>query len=123
MDLWNSRPCRLLCAEPLEGRWLLSGLAAPSVGDAEDSNASDGDAPAATLEPLELPDQVAAALQARFPGARLVEAELDTEDGAAAFYVTAEFDGETVEVTISPIGEVLEIEVDESPPVTPGGEV
>jgi hypothetical protein len=85
----------LLCAEPLEGRWLLS---AP---------ASEPSAPV----PLRLPAEIATSLQARYPGARVVRAELTTEDDEREYDVTADYKGRTLDATFDPSGKLLEAEV------------
>src|SRR5688572_1935582 len=120
MELWNRPLNRLLCAEALEGRWLLS-AAAPSnsagivgnsppvevVGEVEPD---DGDEDDAEIDASELPARVVTALNARFPGASIEEAEMDEEDGQTEYSVTAVFGGKMVEVTFAPSGTVLEVE-------------
>src|SRR5687768_7117992 len=86
MEFWNNPRNRLLCAEPLEHRRLLSG-AAPA--DAAEGDEDSGDR---EIETSDLPRQVIDALQVRFPDVELLEAELTDDDGDALYEVGAELD-------------------------------
>ena len=79
-DFWTSPRSRLLCAESLERRWLLSG------DDVE-------------VELSELPETAIKAFQTRFPGAEIVEAEI-ADDGidARMYEITGELNGREVEL-------------------------
>ena len=57
-----------------------------------------------------LPAQLAASLEARFPGARVIHAELSTDDGEREYDVVAEFGGQVVDTTLSADGTILETE-------------
>jgi hypothetical protein len=121
---------RRFAVEPLEDRSLLSGFAvqAPANGEAvatpadhssselvelvELSSADeDDDAGESSREIVveALPRQVVAAITDRFPAARLVAAEMDSDDGSLVFDVSAEWRGVEIEVELSPNGDFLEI--------------
>jgi hypothetical protein len=124
---------RVLCAEPLEGRWLLSAAAQPSpaqpdapptvtvtLGEFEQVGTEEEDGDVA-ISPSQLPTNVLDAFNARFGGATIEEVELEEDDERGTEYgITAEHGGREVEVTISPAGEIVEtetfIEPDELPP-------
>jgi uncharacterized membrane protein YkoI len=139
----DQRQIRLLCAEPLESRRLLSGLASASPGVPSDiyeqpigaavaapaaSTASvtprshvvevleiesaddDEDDDDVEVSLAQLPREVLAALQTRFPGAKLVEAEFSVEDGDPEFEVAARFDDRLFDVALTPGGTIIEVE-------------
>src|SRR5687768_9932175 len=121
MALSNKPLDRLLCAESLEGRWLLSGVGPPwSVG----YYAAGGGAVAvlefgpADNEPdedveiaaSELPAKVLAAFMAQFPDAEISDAQREIEDGQIEFDVNAEVDGREIDVSMTPDGQILEVE-------------
>ena len=137
---------RLLCAEPLERRWLLSGASPPVAAAADASGAAvtvevledlpdderDGDV---EISPDQLPQVIVAALNARFPGATLTAAEMESDDDQTEYGVTAQHDGREMDVTLTPDGAIVEIETfipaDELPPevleqlvqLSPGAEI
>src|SRR5688572_2877369 len=112
MHFANRPQDRLLCTEPLEARWLLSGLALPAAPyvdgpvlvmelEVESDDDDEGDVEVA---PSELPEQVVAALDGRFPGAKVLEADFSVEHGKPEYGVTARFSGEVIDVTLTPEG-------------------
>jgi len=120
MELWNRPLTRMLCAEALEGRWLLS-AAAPSnasgapfdSGDVQivgEIEPDDGDEDDAQIDVSQLPAGVLAALHERFPGAQVLEAELEEEDGETEYGVTASVNGQVLDVAFAPSGTILEVE-------------
>jgi hypothetical protein len=125
----SDRTGRRFSFEPLEDRSLLSGLEFPSADlAAPDHNSADAPETVQVLEITpaeeadeegdsareiaisELPEQVVSAVSARFPGARLLEAETDSDGGSLTFDVRAEWSGTEWALTISPEGDVMEIE-------------
>ena len=116
MDLWNASRDRLLCAEPLEGRWLLSGIAVSSspyvdggvhvIGIEEEID----DGEDVDVAPTDLPHRVRTALEQEFPGARLLEADFSVDEGEAEYSVAARLDGRSLEVALSPRGRITEVE-------------
>jgi hypothetical protein len=118
-DLWNRCPEAYACAEPLEGRRLLS---APASRALPDVNAGAGgmhiislaladdehDDNEVSVAPSELPGEVAAALDARFPGARVIDAAFNTEDGGPEYGVSAVFNGRLIDVNLTPAGRIVE---------------
>jgi len=64
---------------------------------------------------LELPDRVRDAIAAKFPKARITEAEAEADTGVMLFVVELEQDGERFEVVAARDGRLLEIEVPISP--------
>jgi uncharacterized membrane protein YkoI len=72
-----------------------------------------------------LPPKVLAAAKARFPGAKLIKAEKETEDGKLEYEIVLEHQGQRLEAEFTPEGEYLETEVsikveDLPKPVTEG---
>lgn len=57
-----------------------------------------------------LPKAVVEAVKKRFPDAQLVSAEKETEDGKTVFEVNIKNKGQTIEVTLTPEGTIVEIE-------------
>jgi hypothetical protein len=122
--------------ESLEERWLLSGLPAPAdpageplspVADiAPTSLASVTSAAVEVVElevateaddgadveiaPSNLPTAIVDALDARFPGAEVVEAEFSIEDGAPEYDVTAEWGDRLFGLTMTADGSIIEME-------------
>src|SRR2546423_6376132 len=113
MDPVKRPRLRLLAAEPLEGRWLLSGIG-PAPADVggievvEIGAVADDRGVNIPLAPSRLSEKVVAALDARFPGAKVLAAEYSVEDGE--FGLTAELNGRVVGVAITPRGDVVETE-------------
>jgi len=121
MDLSHADWNRLLCAEPLEGRWFLSapadvstaaaaddtGTAEILVVEREEDEDEDGDR---RIAESQLPSAVAEAFEVRFPGADITAAEVEEEDEGTQYGVTAEHDGGTIDVTLSPTGQIIETE-------------
>jgi hypothetical protein len=121
MDLSNKPLDRWLCAEPLEGRWLLSGGAALAQfpGDhigrgplavlefevAEEEPDEDVE-----IEPDELPAAVLDAFNAAFPDADISEAAREIEEGQVEYDVNAEVAGHEIDVSLTPDGRILEVE-------------
>ena len=61
--------------------------------------------------PLEkLPKAVVDAVKAKFPGARLLEAYKETEDGKTTYEVGLEHKGQEIDVTLTPAGKIVEVE-------------
>jgi uncharacterized membrane protein YkoI len=119
----------------LEDRWLLSGFTLPLHPDAavysglgvraidqlgaaspeahhliEVSPPGEDSSTARVIAIEKLPHQIVAAVLARFPGAGLLSAEVDTADGLAIFDVTAQFGGARLDITLSNDGDVIEME-------------
>ncbi|MEO6437521.1 MAG: hypothetical protein ABIP55_17385 [Tepidisphaeraceae bacterium] len=124
----NSLPNRLLCAEPLEGRWLLS-APTPSVTDSIASPAgtrqgetvqvltveqADDVESDVAIAPSQLPEKVIAAFTARFRQAKLIEAELKEDEptggGDRHYGIRAELNGRAIDITLTAVGEVVETE-------------
>jgi hypothetical protein len=61
----------------------------------------------------DVPAAVLNAVRAKFPDARLLEAERETEDGQTAYEIEIDNDGQELEVEISTTGDILEIEADD----------
>ena len=57
-----------------------------------------------------LPPAVIKAFEARFPGAKIEEAERDTRDGRPLFEVEIEVNGDDKELKITPEGEIVAID-------------
>jgi uncharacterized membrane protein YkoI len=57
-----------------------------------------------------LPKKVTDAVKARFPDAKLVSAEKEEEDGKTVYEVAIENKDQKVEVTVTPDGDIIEIE-------------
>ncbi len=106
MRLWNSPSNRLLCAEALESRWLLTAVVPTDAADDFEFELED----AVHVAISDLPAKVMSAVDARFPGAKLVSAERSNVDGNQEFDVAAEFKGSNFEVTVGSAGEILDIE-------------
>jgi uncharacterized membrane protein YkoI len=58
-----------------------------------------------------LPPKVLAAAKERFPGAKLIKAEKETEDGKLQYEIVIEHQGQRLEAEFTPEGEYLETEV------------
>lgn len=58
----------------------------------------------------ELPPAVIKAIEARFPGAKIEEAERDTRDGRLIYEVEIEVNGDDKELEITPDGEIIDID-------------
>jgi uncharacterized membrane protein YkoI len=58
-----------------------------------------------------LPPKVLASAKDRFPGAELLKAEKETEDGKVIFEITLNYKGQRLEAEFAPEGEYLEMEV------------
>jgi uncharacterized membrane protein YkoI len=58
-----------------------------------------------------LPSPVLASVKDRFPGAELIKAEKETEDGKVIFEITLKYLGKRLEAEFAPEGEYLEMEV------------
>ena len=58
----------------------------------------------------QLPPAVIKAIEARFPGAKIEEAERDTRDGRPLFEVEIEVNGDDKELKITPEGEIVAID-------------
>jgi hypothetical protein len=120
---------RRFAVEPLEDRSLLSGIVTQSPPGADAAAPPADQSTSETVEVVEiapadsddsasddsreigveaLPRPVVAAMSDRFPGARLVAAELDDEDGSFVFELSAEWRGIAIEVELSPNGDVLQ---------------
>lgn len=61
----------------------------------------------------DLPAAVVEAVIARFPDGKIVEAEMETEDGKTVYEVEVKDDGIEYEVEVSAEGEILEVESEE----------
>src|SRR5687767_7944381 len=123
MNLGNKPANRLLCAELLERRWLLSaGGAAGANADAalaaiggrvqliEREQEIEEEEEEVEIEPSALPAKILAAFNERFPGAEILEAEVEEEDGTE-YGVNALFNGQTLDVTLASDGTILETEI------------
>src|SRR5688572_13492435 len=119
MDLSNKPLTRVLCAEPLEGRWLLSGSAPSSASEPASTPTYDLDVPEEVSEDEEeeegeiiikesdLPADILAAFRGEFADATIDVVALEEDDERGTEYgITAETDDGEVEVTISPAGEI-----------------
>ena len=71
------------------------------------------------LAPTELPAGVAAAIARLFPGARLIEAESDMDEGVPEVGVIAEFNGGVIDVSFAPDGRLIESQVPLDPSALP----
>ena len=58
----------------------------------------------------QLPPAVVQAIQQRFPGARIEEAERKDKDGQAVFEVEIEVDDDDKDVIVTPEGQILEVD-------------
>src|SRR5690606_3875873 len=58
----------------------------------------------------QLPPAVIKAIEARFPGAKIEEAERDTRDGRPLYEVEIEVNGDDKELKITPDGQIIDIE-------------
>lgn len=83
---------------------LLVPLAACAVGLAGPA-AADDDIPIDQLPPA-----VVQALQQRFPGAKIEDAERKTRDGQEVFEVEIEVDNDDKDVILTPEGKILEVD-------------
>ena len=125
MDLSNKPLTRVLCAEPLEGRWLLSGSPPTSASEpaststydlvdteeiSEDEEEEEGEV---VISESDLPAHVLAAFRAEFADATIYVVELEEDDERGSEYgITAETATGEVEVTISPDGVIVERELE-----------
>jgi uncharacterized membrane protein YkoI len=117
---------RWSCAERLESRRLLSGdgadagegseveempslVAVPSVEVIELTPADEEEEEEREIDLDELPAAVLEALEAAYPGARILEAEMEEEDGETEYDVSAMHEGRTLEVGLTSSGEVIEV--------------
>ena len=113
-------------AERLESRKLLS-----SAGGLDDSESVDTPAGAVTvqvvevlelhavdmeedeeevsIDPSELPVEIREAFESAYPGAQIVEIEVEQEDNEAEYDIVARQDGVTLEVGLDSDGEILEV--------------
>ena len=57
-----------------------------------------------------LPPAVIKAIEARFPGAKIEEAERDSRDGRPIFEVEIEVNGDDKELKITPDGQIIDID-------------
>jgi uncharacterized membrane protein YkoI len=57
-----------------------------------------------------LPKAIKEAVKAKFPGATLVKASKENEDGKTIYEVNLKYKGHTLDVSLSPDGKILEIE-------------
>jgi hypothetical protein len=125
MHFYSRPPIRLPRAEALERRWFLSAdlnsddllsqlramvLPGSAIEVVEAEFAGEDDDTDIEIDPSELPEEVLAALQARFPGAVILEALETEEEGEMEFDLTVNDGGRTLELTVSEDGEVLETE-------------
>ncbi len=58
----------------------------------------------------ELPKAVVEAVKAKFPKAKLVSAEKETEEGKTVYEVAIKNQGQSIDVTLTPDGKIVEIE-------------
>ncbi len=58
----------------------------------------------------QLPPAVIKAIEARFPGAKIEEAERDTRDGRPLYEVEIEVNGDDKELKITPDGQIIDID-------------
>ena len=113
-------------AERLESRRLLSGIAgnddvepvltAPGsatvqvVEVLEFSRAEEeDDEEEATIDPSELPPEVRESFESAYPGAEILEIEVEGEDGEAEYDIATRVDGALLEVGMASDGEILEV--------------
>lgn len=90
---------------------LLAGGVALTAWAANSDDADDSDEGEEMVALEDLPAAVRAAVQAAAPGGQLLEAEKETEDGAVVYEVEVRLaDGRLVDITVTPDGQVLEIE-------------
>lgn len=73
-------------------------LATPSVSAADD------------IDLKELPERVVAAIDKRFPGATLLEAEKDEDDGRIEYEVEIRHEGKRYEVEVTQDGRITDID-------------
>ena len=67
--------------------------------------------PETRVKLAELPPSVLATARERFPGAEMLKAEKENEDGKTVFEITLVFKGQRLEAEFDPSGEYLEMEV------------
>lgn len=60
---------------------------------------------------VKLPKAVAEAVKSTFPGARVVKAEKEDEDGEAVYELTLKYKAGTLEATLTPKGRVVKVEL------------
>src|SRR5436309_2190066 len=114
LDLRKRPESRLLCAEPLEGRRLLSAAAyAAALSPSPTADGGDADV---VVAPADLPAQVVAALRARFPGAQPAASDLTVSGEQLVYDVTAHLGGRTVDVRLTPAGGPVDSEPQSEPP-------
>lgn len=58
----------------------------------------------------QLPPAVIKAIEARFPGAKIEEAERDTRDGRPLYEVEIKVNGDDKEITLTADGEIVDID-------------
>src|SRR5262245_12879027 len=101
-----------LCAEPLECRRLLSAAApaAPAAASQQSNSVvvvefapADETEDDISLTPEQVPKRVADALSARFPGAKMNQAWLSSDEGPE-FEITADYQHQQIDVVFSPGG-------------------
>jgi hypothetical protein len=63
-----------------------------------------------SIKVSDLPSEIRSAVSARFPGAPMVEAARETEDGKTFYEVTIKLNGKKVDVTASTAGQLTLIE-------------
>ncbi len=61
----------------------------------------------------DLPEAVVKAIQDRFPGATILEAEKETENGQVVYEVDIKHDGTEYEVEVTEAGKIVEVERDD----------
>jgi uncharacterized membrane protein YkoI len=57
-----------------------------------------------------LPKAVVDAVKAKFPGAKLLEASKETENGATTYEVTVDHKGQEFDISLTPAGKIVEVE-------------
>ena len=88
--------------------------AAPAPGSAtaaDDDKKGKGKKEEGEKESVKLPKAVAEAVKATFPGAKLVKAEKEDEDGETVYEVTLKYKAGTLEAALTPKGRVVKVEL------------
>jgi hypothetical protein len=62
------------------------------------------------IPPGELPKPVLEAIKAKFPSAKITQAEKETEDGKTIYEVGLKTKGETIDIAITGAGKIMEVE-------------